>query len=108
MDPSIANNIKALVMERKQWETEFLPIEVQVTYHHEEGEIEFPPIGEVLQVNQEKEGDETGFLQVENHKEETQIVNLADVIGVRIRGNRDRNCQELCQYLPSRFNINSN
>ena len=62
----------------------------------------------LVKVNQEKEqGDETGFLQVENHKEETQIVNLADVIGVRIRGNRDRNCQELCQYLPSRFNINT-
>jgi hypothetical protein len=34
-------------MERKQWETEFLPIEVQVTNHHEEeGETEHPPIGE--------------------------------------------------------------
>ncbi len=37
-------------MERKQWETEFLPIEVQVTNHHEEeGETELLPIGEVLQ-----------------------------------------------------------
>jgi hypothetical protein len=84
MDPSIANNTEALVMERKQWETEFLTIEVQVTNHHEEeGETELLPIGEVIQVNQEKEGDETGFLPVGNHKEETHIVNLADFIHLR-------------------------
>lgn len=95
-------------MERKQWETEFLPIEVQVTKHHEEeGEPALLPIGEVLKVNQEEEGDKTGFLQVENHEEETHIVNLADFIGVGVWGNRDRNCKEFRQYLPNHFNINT-
>jgi hypothetical protein len=72
MDPSISSHIEALVMEKKQWETEFLPIEVQVM-----------------------------------HEETTRIVNMADFIGVGIRGNRDNNCKELRQYLPNHFSTNT-
>jgi hypothetical protein len=72
------------------------------------GRQNFFPLVKFFKKNQEKEGNETGFLPVGNHKEETHIVNLADFIGVGIWGNRDRNCKELRQYLPSRFNINTN